>query len=190
MRHQGRGFPYLTSLNINHTLNPWATRDYIWIKFGFMLIFVIIIQGEKTIKSTLHIRRTYRNFPLKDASAFFCCCCCWVFVFLHSFTWFWSEDWRDPAIIMICRNSHGPCHSCCTEHSTLPPSHRSAVRAGHFITLLSLCSSLSPSEYRDLARVITSGDAFNYCHSTRGGFRKAVIMPHWEWNEATLLMLV
>lgn len=48
------------------------------------------------------------------------------------------------------------------------------------LSVLSLCSSLSPSEYRDLARVITSGEAFNYCHSTRGGFRKAVIMPHRE----------
>lgn len=59
MRHQGRGFPYLTSLNINHTLNPRATRDYIWIKFGFMLMFVIIIQGEKTIKPTCIIHFAY-----------------------------------------------------------------------------------------------------------------------------------
>lgn len=42
-------------------------------------------------------------------------------------------------------------------------------------------SPLSPSEYRDLAIVITSAEAFNcFPHSTSEGFRKAVKMPQGD----------
>lgn len=43
----------------------------------------------------------------------------------------WSRS--DPVVIWIRPNPFGPCHSCSSEQSVLPPSHRSAVRAAHFI---------------------------------------------------------
>lgn len=162
-------------------------RDWIWHKFSFIWVFRFIIQGIEKPTCIAHTGYLQEIKGSSSGSQTFPACFLFSCFFTQHCLVLITED-RADVIIWICLNPHGPCHSCYTEQSRLPPSHRSAVRAGHFIWLLSLCSSLSPSEHKDLARVITTGEAFNcsHHHCTSGGSAKAVKMPQRKWNETTL----